>query len=86
VEAKTWKRTLYHYLRWALLGGKQGPGIAESLEVLGREACLERIRTANLVLRELEVGRSKPVIEAAAFKGDADGKRRLEKEWKGYTL
>lgn len=86
IDARTWKRELYHYLRWALLGGKQGPGIVETLGILGRDACVKRIQEANLRSRELENGLTTPVIRAQGWKGDVDGKRRVQKEWTGYTL
>ncbi|KIW27157.1 glutamate-tRNA ligase [Cladophialophora immunda] len=86
VDPRTWKRELYHYLRWALLGGRQGPGIAETLEILGRGTCITRIQEANLRARELETVRTRPVIQAQGWKGDVEGKRRVEKEWKGYSL
>lgn len=86
VDAKRWKVQLYHYLRWALLGGQRGPGIARTLEILGRNASVQRIQAANLMAKDLEVSHTKPRIEAEGFKGDADGKRRIEKQWKGYSL
>jgi len=86
VESLAWKRALYHYLRWALLGGQKGPGIAKTLEILGRHASVGRIQAANLRARELEMSNSKPMIRASGFKGDGDGHRRIEKEWKGYSL
>ncbi|KAH0846530.1 glutamate-tRNA ligase [Fonsecaea monophora] len=86
VDARTWKRELYHYLRWALLGGRQGPGIAETLEILGRGTCIARIQDANLRAREFESVTTKPVVQAQGWKGDVDGKRRVDKEWKAYAL
>jgi glutamyl-tRNA synthetase len=84
--AKTWKRELYHYLRWALLGGRQGPGLAESLEILGRDTCIRRIQDANARARDLETIKSRPVLKAEGFRGNAEGKRRIEKNWKAYSL
>ncbi|RMD43503.1 hypothetical protein DV735_g1668, partial [Chaetothyriales sp. CBS 134920] len=43
---KEWKRRLYHYLRWALLGGVSGPTIPKVMEILGRQICVERIQSA----------------------------------------
>ncbi|EXJ72150.1 glutamyl-tRNA synthetase [Cladophialophora psammophila CBS 110553] len=83
---RAWKRELYHYLRWALLGGRQGPGIAETLEILGKGTCTRRIQDANAKARELETVRTRPTIEAQGWKGDVEGKRRVEKDWKGYSL
>lgn len=47
------KKMLYRFLRWALLDGAQGPAIPDSMEILGRERCLSRIREAVLVARDL---------------------------------
>ncbi|ETI23340.1 glutamate-tRNA ligase [Cladophialophora carrionii CBS 160.54] len=84
--AKTWKRELYHYLRWAVLGGRQGPGLAESLEILGRDTCIRRIQDANARARDLETIKTRPVLEAEGWRGDAEGKRRIDKNWRAYSL
>ncbi|KAG9790287.1 Glutamate-tRNA ligase, mitochondrial [Exophiala dermatitidis] len=81
-----WKRDLYHYLRWALLGGARGPAIAATLEILGRETSVARIQAANRLAQQDEAVKTKSVIEAQAFKGDVEGKRRLDKQWKGYSM
>ncbi|KIV85325.1 glutamate-tRNA ligase [Exophiala sideris] len=86
VDAARWKKELYHYLRWALLGGHRGPTIAKTLEILGRNASVQRIQAANLKAQEMEVASGKPKIETEGFNGDVDGKRRIEKSWKGYSL
>ncbi len=86
IAPKTWKKELYHYLRWALLGGQRGPGIAETLEILGRETCVKRIRAANMRARDLETMRAKPVLSAEGFRGNVEGKRRIEKSWQAYSL
>ncbi|KAI1626786.1 glutamyl-tRNA synthetase [Exophiala viscosa] len=86
VDAPKWKKELYHYLRWALLGGHRGPTIAKTLEILGRNASVQRVQAANLKAQEMEVASSKPKIQTEGFKGDVDGKRRIEKNWKGYSL
>ncbi|ETN40431.1 glutamate-tRNA ligase [Cyphellophora europaea CBS 101466] len=43
---KKWKGQLYHYLRWALLGGVPGPNIPQTMEILGRPICVDRIQRA----------------------------------------
>ncbi|KIW71237.1 glutamate-tRNA ligase [Phialophora macrospora] len=86
MAAKKWKRELYHYLRWALLGGRQGPGLAETLEILGRDTCIRRIQDANARARDLETIKSRPVLKAEGWRGNAEGKRRIEKNWKAYSL
>ncbi|KAL6249036.1 Glutamate--tRNA ligase mitochondrial [Rhinocladiella similis] len=87
VEVAKWKRDLYHYLRWALATGPRGPPVAKTLELLGREASVRRLQAANLRAQEVTAAPSKPKIETAGgFKGDAEGKRRIEKEWTGHGL
>ncbi len=65
-EKKIWKRELYHYLRWALLGGAAGPSIPETMEILGRAACVHRIQKAALEAREIETAETRPNIAIAA--------------------
>lgn len=86
IPPKEWKKDLYHYLRWALLNGQQGPGIAETLEILGRETCVARIRAANVLAKEAETARTKPILKAEGWRGNVEGKRRVEKSWTGYSL
>ena len=54
-EEKLWKKELYHYLRWALLGGAAGPSIPETMEILGRDACVKRIQSAALETKRVEM-------------------------------
>ncbi|EXJ79845.1 glutamyl-tRNA synthetase [Capronia epimyces CBS 606.96] len=87
--AAKWKRDLYHYLRWALLGGERGPGIAVTLQILGRDTSVGKIQAANRLAQEFEAGTVKKdahALEAQAFNGTRDGKRRLDKAWNAYTL
>ncbi|KIX10141.1 glutamate-tRNA ligase [Rhinocladiella mackenziei CBS 650.93] len=92
IEPKRWKTELYHYLRWVLLGGNNGPGIAETMEVLGRDACVEKIQAANQMVKEFEMAKSKPKVDPEMVKSDGDdgGSDPAEKEkmteWKSYTL
>ncbi|KAI9930394.1 hypothetical protein ASPWEDRAFT_26922 [Aspergillus wentii DTO 134E9] len=44
---KRFKKELYHYLRWALSGGAPGPGIPETLEILGRDLSVQRLQEAK---------------------------------------
>lgn len=56
---KTFKKELYHYLRWALSAGAPGPGIPETMTILGRAETIRRLQEA----KELTVsmaGLSKP--------------------------
>ncbi|RHZ44743.1 glutamate--tRNA ligase MSE1 [Aspergillus thermomutatus] len=44
---KAFKKELYHYLRWALSAGAPGPGIPETMEILGRAESLRRLQEAR---------------------------------------
>ncbi|PWY88972.1 glutamyl-tRNA synthetase [Aspergillus heteromorphus CBS 117.55] len=44
---KAFKKELYHYLRWALSAGAPGPGIPETMQILGREETIRRVREAK---------------------------------------
>ena len=44
---KTFKKELYHYLRWALCASAPGPGIPETMEILGRAETVRRLREAK---------------------------------------
>ncbi|EED12871.1 glutamyl-tRNA synthetase [Talaromyces stipitatus ATCC 10500] len=45
--SKAFKKELYHYLRWALLGGASGPGMPQIMEVLGRDETVRRLTEAT---------------------------------------
>ncbi|KAL1969727.1 hypothetical protein VTN77DRAFT_8280 [Rasamsonia byssochlamydoides] len=44
---KAFKKELYHYLRWALSAGAPGPGIPETMEILGRAESVRRLEEAR---------------------------------------
>lgn len=44
---KIFKKELYHYLRWALSAGAPGPGIPETMAILGRNETLRRLDDAR---------------------------------------
>ncbi|CAG8054992.1 unnamed protein product [Penicillium olsonii] len=44
---KIFKKELYHYLRWALSGSAPGPGIPETMTILGRDETLRRVQDAK---------------------------------------
>ncbi|KAE8145370.1 Glutamyl-tRNA synthetase [Aspergillus avenaceus] len=56
---KTFKKELYHYLRWALSGSAPGPGIPETMVILGRDESLRRLKEARQLTMDL-VERSGP--------------------------
>lgn len=45
-KEKIFKKELYHYLRWALSAGAPGPGIPETMMILGPTECKRRITEA----------------------------------------
>ncbi|PKX99458.1 glutamate--tRNA ligase MSE1 [Aspergillus novofumigatus IBT 16806] len=49
---KGFKKELYHYLRWALSAGAPGPGIPETMEILGRAESLRRLQEARELTAE----------------------------------
>jgi glutamyl-tRNA synthetase len=49
-----WKHEFYTFLRQALLGGASGASVPETMEILGKEICTERIRSAALNVRSAE--------------------------------
>ena len=70
-EHKRWKRELYHYLRWALLGGAAGPSVPETMEILGRATCVQRIQTAARESRGVEAAETRPDIAVTAATASA---------------
>lgn len=48
---QSWRREFHSFLRQALLGGAPGPTIPESMEILGKEICTERIRSVAQIVR-----------------------------------
>ena len=52
-EAKFIGNAIGRYLRWALTGGRPGPGIRIVMIVLGQEVTLQRLREANAEVETL---------------------------------
>jgi glutamyl-tRNA synthetase len=46
-QDKAFKKELYHYLRWALSASAPGPGIPETLTILGRAESVRRLEEAR---------------------------------------
>lgn len=59
---KIFKKELYHYLRWALSASAPGPGIPETMTILGRDETLRRLQDAKTLTQSLvpHVGRRVP--------------------------
>ncbi len=58
-EMKAWKKEIYHFLRWSLMGGASGPPLPDLMEILGRDVCSERINGA--IRKTLEQEQAGPV-------------------------
>ena len=41
------------YLRWAVAGARQGPGMAETMELLGQDVCVQRLAGAEKMMSEV---------------------------------
>ncbi|KAB8360686.1 hypothetical protein FH972_024424 [Carpinus fangiana] len=52
IRQKVYYRLLCKYMRLALLNGNDGPGLGWTMEILGREVCLERIRQCGEKYRD----------------------------------
>lgn len=67
-HVKAWKRDVYHFLRWSLMGGAPGPPLPDLLEILGRSVCVERINSA--ICKTLQQGQAshleKPSVQPVA--------------------
>ena len=51
-QQKARHKEFHGYLRWALASGKQGPGMADTMEILGRDVTLHRLSEAARLLTE----------------------------------
>lgn len=49
VAAKEWNKEFYHYLRWVLFNGQQGPAMAQAMAILGRDECKSRFEKSKQV-------------------------------------
>lgn len=72
---KRFKKELYHYLRWALSGGAPGPGIPETMAILGRQESVRRLDEGRRLTTQLAEGEE---VE----KGD-DSETDQDKAWMG---
>lgn len=65
---KIWKKEIYHFLRWSLMGGASGPPLPELMEIMGRDVCSGRINNAiKKTLRQEQAGHfERPSVRALA--------------------
>ncbi|KAF7716183.1 Glutamate--tRNA ligase, mitochondrial [Penicillium ucsense] len=75
---KTFKKELYHYLRWALSASAPGPGIPETMTILGRNETIRRIQDAKALTQALvpQVGRRVP-------RSSGETKLQEDQSWMG---
>lgn len=74
---KIFKKELYHYLRWALSASAPGPGIPETMAILGRRETVRRVQEAKSLTESLipSAGRRVPKSSSAGGAQGADGDR-----------
>lgn len=75
---KLFKKELYHYLRWALSASAPGPGIPETMAILGRDETMRRLQEAKALTKSLipETGRRVP-------KSSANKEKDADQSWMG---
>lgn len=74
---KRFKKELYHYLRWALSGGNPGPGIPETMAILGRAESIKRLDEAKALTGQA-------VAASAATEVKGNGKEDTDdRAWMG---
>lgn len=67
---KIFKKELYHYLRWALSASAPGPGIPETMTILGRDETLRRIQDAKVLTKDLVPSAGRRVPKGSQTMGD----------------
>ena len=72
---KRFKKELYHYLRWALSGGAPGPGIPETMAILGRQESVRRLNEGKMLTTEPDEGEK--------VKKDEGPEKDQNKAWMG---
>ena len=51
--AKASRASVQHFLRWALTGGRPGPNLMLTMDILGRDVSLKRIEDAVMALEKM---------------------------------
>ncbi|KAJ5083599.1 hypothetical protein N7456_013026 [Penicillium angulare] len=67
---KIFKKELYHYLRWALSASAPGPGIPETMSILGRDETLRRMKDAKALTQDRVPSVGRRVPKGAQTMGD----------------
>lgn len=75
---KVFKKELYHYLRWALSASAPGPGMPETMTILGRDETVRRLQDAKTLTQSLvpQIGRRVP-------KSSGEKKLAEDRSWMG---
>ena len=75
---KVFKKELYHYLRWALSASAPGPGMPETMTILGRDETVRRLQDAKTLTQSLvpQIGRRVP-------KSSGEKKLAEDQSWMG---
>ncbi|KAE8166653.1 hypothetical protein BDV40DRAFT_255217 [Aspergillus tamarii] len=76
---KTFKKELYHYLRWALSASAPGPGIPETMVILGRAESLRRLDEA----RQMTMGLVNESTGPTRVAKSAKSSEKQDKTWMG---
>ncbi|KKK14919.1 glutamyl-tRNA synthetase [Aspergillus rambellii] len=77
---KAFKKELYHYLRWALSAGAPGPGIPETMQILGRAESVRRLQEA-MHLTTTDAGARSPNAVRRAKARDGQILTRISPGW-----
>lgn len=81
---KSFKKELYHYLRWTLSASAPGPGIPETMAILGREETLRRLDEARELTRDITGSVSPVAARLLKEKGlQAKEPREKDTDWMG---
>ncbi|KAI9816852.1 MAG: Glutamate--tRNA ligase mitochondrial [Pycnora praestabilis] len=65
-KQKAWNKAFHHYLRWALVEGKPGPSISDTMAILGRDVSAERLTQAAALAGGRSRSEGKNSMESAS--------------------
>lgn len=75
---KLFKKELYHYLRWALSASAPGPGIPETMAILGRDETVRRLQEAKALTQSLV-----PAVGRRVPKSSGNKEKNADQSWMG---
>ncbi|THC92963.1 hypothetical protein EYZ11_007554 [Aspergillus tanneri] len=78
---KAFKKELYHYLRWALSASAPGPGIPETMTILGRAETLQRLQEVRQLVMD-DKSASRPRVQAKSTT-QSDSGAEQDRSWMG---